>query len=208
MEKIKIYGGMNLDQAVELLLEYKKEGKSVYCEFNGHKLYSDNVTIDSAYMEVIGMTKTEFDKEQQEWLENHKKEEEQAKKIAIEKIPEWIEKGKKYIYPQNLYSWEECVIDRAEDIYHGEDLNVALQAIEALSNGESFENVNKLINEQNHSGSSHSTIMSIIVRFCKNGPEFYEAVDKNISEETKVFIEKQKMRNLRYEKELNNEREL
>ena len=60
MEKIELYPGMDLDKAIEILLEAKKAGVSVYCEFNGHKLYSNNVTIDSAYLEVTGETKAEF----------------------------------------------------------------------------------------------------------------------------------------------------
>lgn len=208
MKKIEVYAGANLDETVEMLLRMKEQGESVYCNFNGHKLYSDNVTIDSAYLEVCGKTKAEWDKQQQEWLENYKKEEERAKKVAIEKIPSWIEQGKKYIYPQKLNEWERCVNARANDLYHGYELDSALEVMEALSKGMSFEEANQIIENQGHSGMSHSIVMRILINFCKNGPEFYEAIETDISEKNKQFINEQKKLNLRYEKELTGERQL
>ena len=207
MKKIEVYAGANLDEAVEMLLRMKEQGESVYCNFNGHKLYSDNVTIDSAYLEVCGKTKAEWDKEMKERLENYKKEEEHAKKVAIEKIPSWIEQGKKYIYPQKLNEWKRCVKARANDLYHGYELDSALEVMEALSNGMSFEEANQIIENQGHSGMSHSIVMGILINFCKNGPEFYESTEANISAETKQYINKQKKLNLRYKKELNSERQ-
>ncbi len=74
MEKeIEVYG--NLESAVYTLLAAKARGEHVYCNFNGHRLHSDSVTMDSAYQEVCGCTKEEFDKQRQEWLENYKREE-------------------------------------------------------------------------------------------------------------------------------------
>lgn len=51
----------DIENAVKRLLEYKERGESVYVNFNGHKLYSCDVTIDSAYLEVVGMTKEQDD---------------------------------------------------------------------------------------------------------------------------------------------------
>lgn len=58
VEVNKIFGG-GLDEAVAYLQECNKNGQNVYVDFNGHKLYSADVTIDSAYMKVVGMTKAE-----------------------------------------------------------------------------------------------------------------------------------------------------
>ena len=41
MMKIEIYG--NLEEVVRELLKYKEIGIDVYCDFNGHKLYSKNI---------------------------------------------------------------------------------------------------------------------------------------------------------------------
>lgn len=51
---------LNLDQVIEYLEQCRKEGKSVYIEYGDAKLYSADVTIDSAYMAVHGCTKQQF----------------------------------------------------------------------------------------------------------------------------------------------------
>ena len=48
-----------LDKCIDTLLEYQKNNESVVTEFNGHKLYSCDITVDRAYKEVFGYTKTE-----------------------------------------------------------------------------------------------------------------------------------------------------
>lgn len=73
--KIEIRPGDSLESAVYTLLEAKANGEHVYCDFNGHKLHSDNVTMDSAYIEVMGCTKAECDQRMKEWLEEHDKKE-------------------------------------------------------------------------------------------------------------------------------------
>ena len=170
MEKIELYPGMDLDKAIEILLEAKKAGVSVYCEFNGHKLYSNNVTIDSAYLEVTGETKAEFERKLQQQREEYKREEEIAKKAALEKVPEWIKQGEQYIYPQKQKEWEKCVKARVKDLYNGYEIDCALKVMEALSNGTSYEEVNNMIYEQNHSGTSYGILMNIVLNFYKNAP--------------------------------------
>lgn len=64
-----------LEGNVERLLEFKNKGELVKLCFNGHWLYSDTVTMDSAYLEVTGMSKSEFDKEKKKYEELSKIEE-------------------------------------------------------------------------------------------------------------------------------------
>lgn len=61
-EMIEFKLGISLEKAVNQLLRFKEEGLRVSGEFNGVILYSDTVTMDSAYLAVVGMTKAEFDK--------------------------------------------------------------------------------------------------------------------------------------------------
>ena len=70
----KTYLG-NLDKAVQYLEECRKLGKNVYIDFNGHRLYSADISIDGAYLEVLGMTKAQ-DQEIREAMENASTEEE------------------------------------------------------------------------------------------------------------------------------------
>lgn len=59
--KVNFTLGSTIAQAVSELLSYKQRGKLAYGEFNGVTLHSDTVTMDSAYKDIVGMTKAEFD---------------------------------------------------------------------------------------------------------------------------------------------------
>lgn len=60
-ENIDFKLGIGLEAAVNQLLRFKEDGLKVSGTFNGVILYSDTVTMDSAYLKVVGMTKAEFD---------------------------------------------------------------------------------------------------------------------------------------------------
>ena len=76
----------NLEEVVRLLEVYNEIGAIVYCDFNGHILYSDKTTMDSAYIEVCGKTKSEYDKESLEYIERfHKLLEESQKQMKKRK---------------------------------------------------------------------------------------------------------------------------
>ncbi len=78
-KEILIPAGKNLESVVYLLLSYKADGSHVYCDFNGHKLYSDTVTMESAYLEVCGKTKEQVEEDQKKELERAAKREESRK---------------------------------------------------------------------------------------------------------------------------------
>ena len=59
--KIYVEEGTILDDAVNKLLQASSKGNQAYVEFNGIELEENTVTIDSAYKEVTGYTKKEFD---------------------------------------------------------------------------------------------------------------------------------------------------
>ena len=101
-EQIEFFAGDTIEQAVNELLSYREKGKLVCAEFNGVTLYSDTVTMDSAFKEITGQTKFEFDKSQQEWKENYDREKEEHE----DKIPEltkvWMEKGREVLTEDKL----------------------------------------------------------------------------------------------------------
>jgi hypothetical protein len=59
-EKVNLILGSTIEGAVELLLHYRSQGKFVSVKFNDITLYSDTVTMDGAYMQIIGKPKTEI----------------------------------------------------------------------------------------------------------------------------------------------------
>jgi hypothetical protein len=60
-EQVEFLPGSTIEHVVNELLSYREKGKFTVAKFNGVTLYSDTVTLDSAYREITGKTKTEFD---------------------------------------------------------------------------------------------------------------------------------------------------
>jgi len=193
--KIDFYGS-TLDECVNSLLKFQQRGESVVVDFNGHKLYSCDVTMDGAYQEVLGMTKAEHDRKREEWRKEYQEREAREKAEAEAKIPDWIEKGKAYIYPERVGKWKECVEARAGDLYHGMDLDSALALMEKLESGATMEEVKEMFDEQGHSGASAGMVRSILFHFAKRGPEFYESTAwRDLSDEDKKVVEDKKKEN-------------
>ena len=99
MEQIKLASCDTLESAVYTLLAAKARGQHVWCEFNEHKLYSDKVTMDSAYLEVIGRTKKEYDQQLLERLEQFEKALQEAKLEEGHEAQLVLESKKKYTLP-------------------------------------------------------------------------------------------------------------
>lgn len=170
-----------LERCVERLLQFKERGELVKYNFNGHWLYSDTVTMDSAFLEVTGKNKEDFDKAQKEYFEKIRIESELAEKAAKENIPNWIEKGHKVFTEDKWEEWDKIVPIRAEDLYHGMELDNTLQIQEILSSEyseESFEKAKKCMEEQGHSGMSWSLVCAMIKEFCIHGEEFVMWLNK------------------------------
>lgn len=122
MKQIKLASYDTLESAVYTLLAAKARGQHVWCYFNGHKLYSDNVTMDRVYLEVTGRTKKEFDQQLLESREQFKKsmqeaklEEEQEAQLVLESkkkctlliTQELVIAGLKFIAENQTISQEE-----------------------------------------------------------------------------------------------------
>ena len=171
-KEIRFFAGCTIEHAVAELLEYKKRGELVCCSFNGHMLYSDNVTVDSAYLEIVGMTKEEFDKEQERQREESRRREEEHKAKIPELTKEWIEKGHEILDEKYWDYWDECVPIRLSDLYHGMELKCCLDIVEPLNNGCSLEEAKEIIESQGHSGMSFGLVATMVREFCNRGGEF------------------------------------
>lgn len=164
-----------LEKCVERLLSFKERGELVKYQFNGHWFYSDTITMDGAFLEITGKTKDEFDKFQKEYWEKLKRESELAEKAAQENIPNWIEKGHKVFSEDKWEEWDKIVPIRANDLYHGMELDNALQIQDILMGGnneESFEKAKNCMENQGHSGMSWSLVCAMVKEFCVHGEEF------------------------------------
>lgn len=191
--EIEFLIGETLESVVYTLLTAKARGEKVYGKFNGHILHSDTISMDSAYIEVCGCTKAEHDKKMEEWLECYKQEEKMLEQMAIQNISKWIKIGKMLISPERYEEWEKCVNDHATGIYHGLEIDSALEIMQALENGATIEEAINMFNSQGHSGVSAELVRNIISSFSRKGQAFLEALAYHaMSSENKVFVKSKK----------------
>ncbi|WP_226035686.1 hypothetical protein [Aquibacillus saliphilus] len=171
--KIDFHAGSTIEGAVRELLTYKENGYLAFGEFNGFKLYSDTVTVDGAYKEIIGKTKSEFDKSQQEWRERMDREDEKHKESIPELSKEWMRKGRRILSEDKWEYWDKIVPVRLGDLYHGMELGNCLDLVETLKTG-TLDDAKEKIENQGHSGMSFGLVCSMVREFSDRGTEFVE----------------------------------
>jgi len=175
-----------IEDCVEKLQKYNSRGEFVCFEFNGHMLYSDTVTLDSAFLEITGLTKSEHDKRQQEYFAKLEMERAERAQKAQDNIPNWIEKGHTAFSEDKWKTWDVIVPIRAKDIYYGMELDCTLQIQEILATG-NLEGAKIAMEEQDHSGTSWYLMRSMVKEFCTNGEEFIKYLDEKEHMEQKIL---------------------
>ena len=171
--ELELNAGETIEEAVTLLKKCSSEKNTPHklC-FNGHWLYSDTVTLDSAYKEITGKTKEEFEakiKESQDAYEKQKKEYEE------ELTKKWIEEGHKILDKSKWKYWDEIVPIRLRDLYQGMELKCCLDIISMLNdNNVSYADIYSVFESQGHSGMSYSLVKSMIIKFSDEGKNFIE----------------------------------
>lgn len=137
----------NLEDNVNALLNCNMRGIKAYADFNGHILYSDTVTMDSAFLEVTGMTKAEHEAYLKAQHEEYERKEAEHKAKIPELTAQYIEKGHKIIQEKYWELWDKCVPIRLDDLYHGMELGCCLDLIEILQNEKDIEKAKKVFEE-------------------------------------------------------------
>ena len=176
-EYLKIgFWGNTIENAVNKLLNFKERGTLVYGEFNGAILYSDTVTMDSAYKEITGKTKSEFDDK----MKQHQEKRERQQKEHKEKIPElskvWMDKGREILTEDKWDYWDKIVPVRLNDLYQGMELGACLHIVNILNNNGTLEEAKEEIESQGHSGMSFGLVCSMVKKVSERGNEFVEYV--------------------------------
>lgn len=193
--------GDHLDDVIKELLKAKNEGRHAFAEFSGHILDSDTITWDSAYELITGLTRDEYitkekqSKFEKEIIENVEKQ------LAYYERPNWIERGKALIYPENYESWESVVNHSAKGMFHGKDISKALDIMEALKEGKPIEEVLKEFKSiEDEPYSLRTEIDQEVFKYSKRGPEYMEAkLGKDINARQMEDIEDQEFLNRQHE---------
>ena len=166
--------GCTVAEAVLELIKIGVTGKFVCGNFNGHMLYSDNVSLDSACLELSDMTY--FDKLNQREINRQRliKEEKEYQDSVSNLTEEWVKRGNESLDSKYQKEWERIVPIRLSDMYHGVELGATLDIIVALNNDCSIEVAKIIIDNQDHSGMSYNLVRSMVKSFCDRGEEFFE----------------------------------
>lgn len=172
--------GERLDKVVNKLLEMNSFNRKYYVDFNGNMLYSDTVTMDSAYLAVTGSTKAEHDEGERKEYEERAEKERKHKESIPALTKQWIERGEKILSPDKLDEWKRCVPIRLNDLYEGMELGCTLDVIEALNNGATFEEAKTMVDNQHHSGMSFGLMCSMFRSFYDDGVKFAEYLRKDL----------------------------
>lgn len=169
-KEIRFKGYTDIEEAVAILQEYNSRRELVCGTFNGHILYSDQVTIDNAYFELFGKSKEDFEKVKQECLEGLKQEHAEYERKLPELMDEWITKGREILTEEHWEDWEKCVLNQSNQLY--ENLpKQCLEIVEALNAGCSLEEAKALLEQQEHSGASLVLVLEMIKQFSHRGRE-------------------------------------
>lgn len=167
--------GARIEECVNELLEYKEKGELVFGTFNGYKLYSDSVTMDSAYKEITGKTKQEFDDCAKKQHEEYKKQKQEHLDTIPEQAKHWMEEGRKVLDKSKWALWDRMVPVRLHDLYQGTELKYCLDVVKILDNG-TLEDAKKEIECQGHSGMSFGLVCAMVKEFSQRGEEFADYV--------------------------------
>lgn len=165
-----------IDKSVDKLHEYRDRGIKAYIDFNGKILYSDEVTLDSAYLLITGKTKLEYSEKERQDKERRLKEEEDYKARIPDLTVYWREKGREVLTKDKLEYWDKIVPIRLGDLYRGMELRQTLEIIEILnkdiSQEDKFREANTILENQGHSGMSFGLICNMIKEFSALGEDF------------------------------------
>lgn len=172
---IELPCGTDLEDASTFLYQLHWLSIHAVINFNGHMLDSYlHDTPDLVYKEVIGMSKDEFDRKRKADLEKIKNEEKEFQEMKPNIIQGYINQGHEILNKKYWDDWDKIVPIRVNDLYHGFECKSCLELIKMLNDKKDFDEVNKVFDNQNHSGMSHGLVANMLVHFCDRGKEFVE----------------------------------
>ena len=83
----------------------------------------------------------------------------------VELISNYIERGKKVISEDKWLLWSQIIPVRVDDLYHGLEVENALEILESYKEEKDLSKVKKIFDDAGHSGWSAGLVASIIRKF-------------------------------------------
>lgn len=181
------YSDTSVDEMYSYLANERAKGNNIYYETANNIYFSMFDTEESCYLKSYGKTKQEVRNE----IKLQEERRTQQKASAQEKIPALIEKGFDLMHYKKYKRWVDCVKERVQDIYLGHDIEEALQIMEGLEKGMSFDEANEILKNSGHTGGSYASVINIVVNFSRQGPAFYRHITPQpYSYNTEEYLQK------------------
>jgi len=167
------------DKTIQAFLEeYVKEGENCYLQLNWRKIYSiDLINIsqerwcdleDAFYLLFFWKTKIEQQKEREEYNKQRELEKKRKELEIIEKIPWWIEEGKKYVDESKWSDWKEFVEYAAKgNYYHWEEVELVLKILEMIDNWDNRQKIQKVLDDEWGVGYYYSVVRNRVIYYSK-----------------------------------------
>ena len=172
----EILNFLDIGQLWREICVQRKRGRKYFAVFNGKFIIlekDENITEDELYKFIIGKTKAEKEQADKEWLDEYqRKEREWNDKVPI-LIPVYTAGLKDVIDEKYHHLAEKYVSECLHSIYH-EYLLESLIELLGFSKGKTFEEIQKKLYEQEHSGMSYSIVINLFKNLSDKGREYFE----------------------------------
>lgn len=170
------YGLRFVWDAFKFLLEKGQAWENIVMSLNWKLVYSFGVkTEDDLYLQYYWKTKLDREREIEKSQQEREVQKEKNRLEKLEKMPWWIEEGKKYIDESKWEEWENFV--KNCDLYDWKLIPAILELLKLIDDGESWINVQKAFDNQGHSNYSYRNVRSRVVYFSKKWKEASRKLD-------------------------------
>ena len=167
------------DDVLNYMDMYRKNDEYVYIEYEGHKLYAMLEDKNSICEKVLGVSYKDYKKAIKNLYKEWDNEKIKAELKRLEELPSLIERGNKIIPQYKQKRWAKTVKRSIKDLYSGADAVAALEMMESLNAGKSFDEVIDILNKGDHSGGSAMQAFCMVAEFSDKGPDLLRYENDN-----------------------------
>lgn len=175
-KKRELMAASHKSNAVDYLYKAYLSGEHITVDFNGELMNSREIGelgIDKAYEKYFGYDKESYQEHERlkraAWSAKYALEQFESEYKAKKEVPKLVEESAELIKPNTGGEWRDCLEARAADLYKGADSRAAIDLMKAHSQGASQEELQRLLDQQGHSGASRRMTMAMIKHFYKQG---------------------------------------
>ncbi len=172
-QEMPVMVGETLESVVLKLEKFRKEGKNYFAIFNDQVLYSEDITMDSAFKKCLNMSRQMYLYRYKQWLLLNNLTEESIKTYVTNNLDKWINKGKKYVINSRYEDFELVCKNLANNIYSYMVIEQFIKIMELINNNFYFNDVLDIIDSFNNNELNNNILFDLILNYTYIGPDFY-----------------------------------